>query len=112
MSNIIHTVLVYTKEQLYNQFNPIVLILWKCDPDAEAFKEPVDPITLGIPDYHSIITSPMDLSTISQRLSNGEYQCPWQFIDDIWLMFNNAWLFNRRNTKVYKSCTKVYVIQL
>ncbi|KAI6648030.1 CREB-binding protein isoform X2 [Oopsacas minuta] len=98
---------LYPRDQLYNLFNPILTTLWNCESDAEAFREPVDPITLGIPDYHSIITYPMDLSTINQRLANGDYQCPWQFIDDIWLMFNNAWLFNRRNTRVYKSCTKL-----
>ena len=98
---------MYSQEQLQSQLNPILTTLWNCDPDAEAFRAPVDTVTLGIPEYYSIVSYPMDLSTISQRLSSGQYQCPWQFIDDIWLMFNNAWLFNRRNTKVYKSCTKV-----
>ena len=47
----------------------------------------------------------MDLSTIKSKLEGGEYTDPWGFIDDMWLMFENAWLFNRKNTRVYKMCT-------
>ena len=31
----------------------------------------------------------------------------WAMVDDVWQMFENAWTFNRRGTKVYKYCTKV-----
>lgn len=34
---------------------------------AAPFLQPVDPIGLGIPDYPTIITRPMDLSTIQVR---------------------------------------------
>jgi hypothetical protein len=34
---------------------------------ASPFLQPVDPIALGIPDYPTIITRPMDLSTIQVR---------------------------------------------
>ena len=34
---------------------------------AAPFLQPVDPIALGIPDYPTIITRPMDLSTIHVR---------------------------------------------
>lgn len=30
-----------------------------------------------------------------------------QYCDDVWLMFNNAWLYNRKTSRVYKYCTKV-----
>ena len=49
----------------------------------------------------------MDLSTIKEKLEMGEYMNPWEFCDDVWLMFDNAWLYNRKNSKVYKYCTKV-----
>lgn len=32
---------------------------------------------------------------------------PWQYVDDIWLMFENAWLYNRKTSRVYRHCTKV-----
>lgn len=58
-------------------------------------------------DYFDIVKSPMDLSTIKRKLDTGQYQEPWQYIDDIWLMFNNAWLYNRKTSRVYKYCSKL-----
>lgn len=49
----------------------------------------------------------MDLSTIKRKLDTGQYQEPWQYVDDVWLMFNNAWLYNRKTSRVYKFCTKL-----
>lgn len=49
----------------------------------------------------------MDLSTIKRKLDTGQYQEPWQYVEDIWLMFNNAWLYNRKTSRVYKYCSKL-----
>lgn len=38
---------------------------------AAPFLQPVDPIALGIPDYPTIITRPMDLSTIQVRTNSS-----------------------------------------
>lgn len=70
---------------------------------------PVDPITLGIPDYLDIIKKPMDLGTIEKKLKKGEYSDPWEYVDDVWLMFDNAWLYNRKTSRVYRYCTKVSI---
>lgn len=58
-------------------------------------------------DYFDIVKNPMDLSTIKRKLDTGQYQEPWQYIEDIWLMFNNAWLYNRKTSRVYKYCSKL-----
>ena len=58
-------------------------------------------------DYFDIIKKPMDLSTIKRKLDTGQYQDPWQYVDDVWLMFDNAWLYNRKTSRVYRYCTKV-----
>jgi len=42
-----------------------------------------------------------------KKLEEGLYNNPWEFVDDMWLIFNNAWLYNRKTSKVYKFCTKV-----
>ena len=34
---------------------------------------PVDPIALGIPDYHTVIKEPMDISTLAENLGDGKY---------------------------------------
>jgi hypothetical protein len=45
----------------------------EADPNAEAFLTPVEWEELGLLDYPSIVKSPMDLSTIKQRLEAGAY---------------------------------------
>lgn len=58
-------------------------------------------------DYFDIVKTPMDLQTIKNKLDTGQYIDPWQFVDDVWLMFDNAWLYNRKTSRVYKYCTKL-----
>lgn len=81
------------------------------DPESIPFRSPVDPITLGIPDYLDIVKKPMDLGTIEKKLRKGEYSDPWEYVDDVWLMFDNAWLYNRKTSRVYRYCTKVRKVQ-
>nr|UYO08131.1 CBP1 [Bursaphelenchus xylophilus] len=75
--------------------------------EAVPFRVPVDAEMLKIPDYFEIIKKPMDLHTISTKLDSGKYKNPWEFCDDMHLMFANAWLYNRKNSKVYKYCSKL-----
>jgi len=49
---------------------------------------------------------------MKKKLDEALYNDPWEFVDDMWLMFNNAWLYNRKTSKVYKFCTKVSVQSL
>ncbi len=49
----------------------------------------------------------MDLSKIKRKLDTGLYNDPWEYVDDVWLMFDNAFLYNKKTSKVYKSCSKV-----
>ncbi|VDL59849.1 unnamed protein product [Hymenolepis diminuta] len=77
------------------------------DKNAEWFRDPVDPVALNIPDYLEVIEHPMDLSTIRNNLEDGVYKDPWEVLNDFRLMFNNAWLYNKKNSKVYKMCTKL-----
>ena len=60
-----------------------------------------------VPDYKKIIKKPMDMSEIKLKLETGSYKDPWEFVDDVWLMFENAWIYNRKTSRVYKYCTKV-----
>jgi E1A/CREB-binding protein len=71
------------------------------------FRVPVDAELLKIPDYYDIVKRPMDLQTVERKLDKGDYRNPWEFCDDMWLMFENAWLYNKKNSKVYKFCTKL-----
>lgn len=74
-------------------------LLWRQDPESFPFRQPVDPKALGIPvsvalnmcgftyvcislfnlqDYFEIIKNPIDLTTIRNRLENGEYKNGWE----------------------------------
>uniref|UniRef100_A0A803YCU6 histone acetyltransferase n=1 Tax=Meleagris gallopavo TaxID=9103 RepID=A0A803YCU6_MELGA len=98
---------VFKPEELRQALMPTLEALYRQDPESLPFRQPVDPQLLGIPDYFDIVKNPMDLSTIKRKLDTGQYQEPWQYVDDIWLMFNNAWLYNRKTSRVYKYCSKL-----
>ncbi|KAJ5476268.1 Bromodomain [Penicillium sp. IBT 31633x] len=62
--------------------------------DARFYKEPVDAVKLNIPQYHTIITQPMDLGTMEKKLKNNQYSSPQAVADDFALMVNNTTVFN------------------
>ncbi|MEQ2170870.1 hypothetical protein GOODEAATRI_004754 [Goodea atripinnis] len=109
---------IFKPEELRQALMPTLEALYRQDPESLPFRQPVDPPLLGIPvrirtsnktnlDYFDIVKNPMDLSTIKRKLDTGQYEEPWQYIEDIWLMFNNAWLYNRKTSRVYKYCSKL-----
>ncbi|KAJ7630701.1 hypothetical protein FB45DRAFT_990657 [Roridomyces roridus] len=78
----------------------------KKQKDAPPFLHPVDAVGLGIPHYHSIVRTPMDLSTVERKLSaanpakpdpnpkNPRYSTTDEFIADVRLIVKNCILFN------------------
>ncbi|PWZ25919.1 Transcription factor GTE4 [Zea mays] len=65
------------------------------------FNKPVDPVTLGLHDYFTIIKHPMDLGTIRGRLSRGQYRNPKEFAEDVRLTFHNAMTYNPKGQDVH-----------
>lgn len=88
-------------------------------PDSEPFRQPVDlftypvtdPITprylspafvqpaglihslcvcVSVQDYRDIIDTPMDLGTVMETLSGGNYENPIEFAKDVRLIFSNS----------------------
>ena len=103
-------VVTFSRDQLRDALLPPLEKLYNIEPEASPFRTPVDPHALGIPDYYDIIKVPMDMTTIKKKLDDGDYKEPWQFIDDVWQMFENAWTYNRKQSRVYKYCSKVKLI--
>ncbi|XP_063706761.1 CREB-binding protein isoform X2 [Culicoides brevitarsis] len=97
----------FKPEELQQHLMPTLERLYRQDPESMPFRQPVDPTTLGIPDYFDIVKKPMDMSTIKNKLLQGKYSDPWEYVDDVWLMFDNAWLYNRKTSRVYRYCTKL-----
>ncbi|XP_054789762.1 transcription factor GTE4-like [Prosopis cineraria] len=58
------------------------------------FNAPVDVEGLGLHDYFSIITHPMDLGTVKTRLTKNWYKSPKEFAEDVRLTFRNAMTYN------------------
>ncbi|XP_074650502.1 histone lysine acetyltransferase CREBBP-like [Tubulanus polymorphus] len=98
---------IFKADELRAALMPTLEKLYKQDPESIPFRQPVDPSLLQIPDYFEIVKRPMDLSTIRRKLDTGGYKDPWEYVDDVWLMFDNAWLYNRKTSRVYKYCTKL-----
>ena len=64
------------------------------------FLEPVDPVVMNIPTYFDYVKEPMDLGTISNKLSNWEYNSMEEFEHDVRLVFSNCYAFNPEGTIV------------
>ena len=56
-----------------------------------------------VPDYYNVIKSPMDLSTMEEKLENDGYSTPKDMIDDLKLVVNNCRQYNDATT-VYNKC--------
>uniref|UniRef100_A0A7S1TEY5 Uncharacterized protein n=1 Tax=Compsopogon caeruleus TaxID=31354 RepID=A0A7S1TEY5_9RHOD len=63
-------------------------------PESFPFREPVDWRHLNLPDYPIIVKHPIDLGTISTRLSTGNYATKGAFRLDICRIWSNCRLYN------------------
>ncbi|CAL0333833.1 unnamed protein product [Lupinus luteus] len=65
------------------------------------FNAPVDVEGLGLHDYFTIITHPMDFGTVKSRLSKNWYKSPKEFAEDVRLTFCNAMTYNPKGQDVH-----------
>ena len=56
-----------------------------------------------VPDYYNVITSPLDFSTIEDRLEHDYYTAPKDLVGDVKLIFSNCRQYNDATT-VYSKC--------
>lgn len=56
-----------------------------------------------VPDYYNVITSPMHLSTIEEKLERDDYATPKELVHDFKLIFKNCRQYNDATT-VYAKC--------
>ena len=55
-----------------------------------------------VPDYYNIVTSPMDLYTIGERLQYDHYSAPKELVDDMKLVFRNCDQYNSATTVLHE----------
>uniref|UniRef100_H3GQK9 Bromo domain-containing protein n=1 Tax=Phytophthora ramorum TaxID=164328 RepID=H3GQK9_PHYRM len=73
-----------------------VLNSQKHDKNCWPFRKPVRVLFPALsPDYFDIIKTPMDLTTIAEKLNEYEYKMHGEFIRDVRLTFENAMTYNR-----------------
>ena len=64
------------------------------------FKDAVDPVALGLPDYFDVIKTPMHLELVKKKLENAIYSDMEGFARDTRLVFQNAILYNGESSEV------------
>ncbi|KAM6533598.1 hypothetical protein FALCPG4_006569 [Fusarium falciforme] len=57
------------------------------------FRDPVEPIEDGVPDYFDKVKRPMDLSTIKAKMDRKEYANEDEFLRDIRQIFENCFTY-------------------
>jgi hypothetical protein len=76
------------------------------------FEEPVDPVSLNIPDYPQIVKNPMDIGTVRKRLHEGYYNGQIEeFVHNIRRVFMNAIMYNDPFHQIHKlavQCSNIF----
>lgn len=70
------------------------------DPFGWVFRDPVDPVALGLPDYFDVVKKPMHLELVKTKLEDKEYSDVQSFQKDCSLVFENSILYNGESSEV------------
>ncbi|KAI6007732.1 hypothetical protein F5J12DRAFT_830397 [Pisolithus orientalis] len=70
--------------------------------DAEAFLKPVS--RAEVPDYHEVISNPMDLQTMLKKVKQKHYKSKREFKDDLDLMWSNCFTYNSTKDHPLRLC--------
>jgi len=72
-----------------------------------AFKQPVNPVSDGVPDYLEKIKKPMDLGTMKAKMDRKEYQDEQEFLADMNQMFTNCYTYWSKKDPMWGACEKL-----
>eukprot|EP00937_MAST-01D_sp_MAST-1D-sp2_P001111 g1111.t1 len=73
----------------------------KANTSSWPFQEPVN--TDEVTDYLDVVTDPIDISEIEQKLNDGFYKTKPMFVADLERMVANAKAYNKSDTPFYKA---------
>ena len=77
------------------------------DPCGWVFRDPVDPVELGLPDYFDVVKKPMHLALVEEKLGSGVYKDLDDFEKDVRLVFDNAIMYNGKESDVGEMASDV-----
>ncbi|KAL7062634.1 hypothetical protein AAHC03_0883 [Spirometra sp. Aus1] len=91
LSNLFHAVYNYVDEHGHYPRDTFMVL-----PSKEEY-----------PDYYTVITEPIDLTMIKERMDNNLYSTHQAMVADLRLMFNNAKHYNEENSQVYRDAVSL-----
>ncbi|EQL01629.1 ankyrin repeat-containing protein [Ophiocordyceps sinensis CO18] len=71
------------------------------------FKEPVDPVEDGVPDYLDKVKRPMDLNTIKAKMDRREYVHEDDFAADMRQIFDNCFTYWKKGDSMWAAAEKL-----
>lgn len=95
----LHKGLHLTSRTITHKCLPIVQQLIE-DPYGWVFRDAVDPVVFGLPDYFEVVKNPMHLLLVKKKLENAVYTDMASFERDVKLVFENAILYNGEESEV------------
>jgi hypothetical protein len=95
----LHKGLHLTSRTITHKCLPIVQQLID-DPFGWVFRDAVDPVVFGLPDYFEVVKNPMHLLLVKKKLENAVYTDMASFERDVKLVFENAILYNGEESEV------------
>ncbi len=75
--------------------------------DAVPFNQPVDTVALNIPNYPTIVTNPIDLRTMEEKLRREDYPSIDAYVADFHQIVQNTHTFNGPDHVVTKSAVHI-----
>ncbi|KAF8627032.1 hypothetical protein AX15_004566 [Amanita polypyramis BW_CC] len=72
--------------------------------DPEAFLKPVS--RADVPDYHDVISNPMDLQTMLKKVKQKQYKSKREFQDDLDLIWSNCFMYNAAESHPLRQCAR------
>ncbi|KJZ79837.1 hypothetical protein HIM_00551 [Hirsutella minnesotensis 3608] len=71
------------------------------------FKDPVEPVDDGVPDYLDKVKRPMDLNTVKAKMDRREYTNEEEFLADVRQIFDNCFTYWKKGDPMWAAGEKL-----
>ncbi|XP_077560859.1 CREB-binding protein-like [Haemaphysalis longicornis] len=91
--------MTFHHEEFKQALMPILERLSTQYPCWFSFRQPVERRRLLTSGSINTGNNTVDLASIKRKLDTGQYQDPWQYVDDIWLIVSRFRIYNHKTTR-------------